>query len=453
MNVPPPLPAPPFFPPEAQLATLSNGMGVVVAERHSSQVFAADLMLRGGTAASPDRPAIASKVMAESLMTGTANHSQGEIYTLMDQKLFDLDVRLNPFWIDVSARALPSAFDATIEMIADLALRPTFPGPEIEVIRRREIGQAAHAGDDPSLIGRRNLSLAIYGPQHPSARFLEPAAPALANLTRDDIARLWRETITPAETVLVIAGNVDPRAVVARAQALFEGWRADPTFRPPPAIPPPRAVAVRLIVVDRPRAPQATVFYAVPVPPVDRSTYYPSLVIAQLLGMRSGALQTALRDRLGATWSGTASLDDNPSGGMLWWQGSVAGERTADALRELDSRVRALSAPGPTQDELAISKEGLVAALPRGLESVRSLSRVFTWMVGARLPLDYLDTRRDNINGVSLDAVRAAVPDPTKTKAVVVGDLAALKPQLLALGWGTIEEHDAAGRFVRVVSP
>jgi hypothetical protein len=37
-------------------------------------------------------------------------------------------------------------------------------------------------------------------------------------------------------------------------------------------------------------------------------------------------------------------------------------------------------------------------------------------------------------------------------KAVVVGDLASLRAPLLALGWGPIEEHDADGNVVRIIS-
>jgi hypothetical protein len=37
-------------------------------------------------------------------------------------------------------------------------------------------------------------------------------------------------------------------------------------------------------------------------------------------------------------------------------------------------------------------------------------------------------------------------------RAVIVGDLPALRAQLASLGWGLIEEHDASGTLLRTVT-
>jgi len=52
----------------------------------------------------------------------------------------------------------------------------------------------------------------------------------------------------------------------------------------------------------------------------------------------------------------------------------------------------------------------------------------------------------DRIEETSLDAVRAAVPDPAEMKAIVIGDLATLRALLLALAWASARSATMTGR-------
>jgi hypothetical protein len=68
------------------------------------------------------------------------------------------------------------------------------------------------------------------------------------------------------------------------------------------------------------------------------------------------------------------------------------------------------------------------------------------------LPLDEFATREARARAVTAGAVRAAAPAPEAMRAVIVGDLPALRAQLASLGWGLIEEHDASGTLLRTVT-
>jgi zinc protease len=452
----PPVPEPrqPFVPPTGHLITLRNKMGLLVVERHGGSMVAAELVARGGTAAFPWEPPAAFPLMVYTLMRGTATRSEAEIYDRMNAGVFDLETSVGDAWVSLRARASKTSLDAALELLQDIALHPSFPAPGVERERQRQLMVSPRDEENAERIARRNLYGSVYGPSHPYARRLQPSATTLAKLTRDDVVRVWQEAIDPARSILVVAGDVDEATVRERVEALFGDWRSTPSRRPPMSVPPASPISARLILVDRPGAPQASVFYGGPIAPIDGSQQQAQMVVWELLGgMRSSVLETRLRDELGATWSGEARISARLGGGILWWEGSVARERTADVLGALERRILELRDRGPAADELTAAKALLNRSLPRELETVRGLTMLFGEIAAYGLPIDSLQTRASRLDATSADAVRAAVPEPSRMKAVVVGDVASLRAPLLALGWGPIEQHDAAGNFVRIVTP
>jgi predicted Zn-dependent peptidase len=122
-------------------------------------------------------------------------------------------------------------------------------------------------------------------------------------------------------------------------------------------------------------------------------------------------------------------------------------------LEVFERRVRQLGEQGPAADELAAAKRSLTSSLPHRLETVQGVVGEFVEMAAYQLPIDDLATLPARVEALGADDVRAAVPAPGAMKAVVVGDVAALRGPLLALGWGPIEVHDDDGNLVRKIAP
>jgi predicted Zn-dependent peptidase len=203
-----------------------------------------------------------------------------------------------------------------------------------------------------------------------------------------------------------------------------------------------------LIVVDRPGAPQASVFYGAPIAAIGAPEHLAQMILRALLGgMRSSAFESRVRYEMGATWFGSAMMDVRAAGGILWWEASVAREQSASVLAALERYLRDLRDRGPAPTELEAAKSFVL----RALESAGGVAGELAQIAAYRLPLDHLSTLRARIDAVSTDGVRAAVPEPGTMKAVIVGDLASLQGPLLNLGWGPIEVHDGDGKLLRTI--
>jgi zinc protease len=450
----PPAPEPrrPFVPPVPRVSRLANGMELMVVERHGGGVVAAELLLRGGSAAFPDEPAVAVAIMARLSRAGTTTRSERDILDTMNQRFFELETSAGEAWVSYRVRGLAGSFDTALELMSDVALHPELPAPILDIERQRYLALVAHEAEDTGFIARRSLYASLLGAGHPYARALAPVGPAVARLTRDDLLRVWRELADPADATLIVAGEVDAAALAPRVEALFGAWKHDPSRPAHPPVPPAAPSPARLVVIDRPGAPQATVLFGAALPPIDAPAYVAALVARQLLGgMRSSAIDTELRDQLGALWGAGSRLVARRGASIHTWEGSVARDKVPAALAALAARARELHERGPSPSELATAKALLVRGLPRRLETAGGVVSAFSEVAGYGLPLDAVDTFQARVEAITAGDVRAAAPAPEAMKAVVVGDLGVLLGPLRALGWGPIEEHDAQGALKRTI--
>jgi len=450
----PPAPEPhgPYLPPLPIMTRLGNGMGLMVVERHATHLVAAELMVRGGSASFPDEPPAAVATMAYAALGGTTTRTERDIYRAMNAGFFELKTSAGDAWVSFRLRSLAASFDSALELLSDVALHPGFPAEIVETLRQRGLAAGPRDTQDAAYIARRSLSASLYGSSHPYARALDPPAAGLANIGREDLVRVWRESVDPTETVLVVAGDIDRVALAARVEALFGGWRRDPAARARATVPPPATPTARLVVVDRPGAAQVTVMCGATAAPIGAPRHMADLVVRELLGgMPSSVIDTRLREQLAATWRGGARLFARADSGLLWWEGSVARDKVVGALSSLAVRARELRDGGPSPDELAAAKASVAGSLPRTLETVNGVVLALSEIAAYGLPLDWLQTFEARVQAVSANDVRAAVPAPEAMTAVLVGDLGSMRAPLLALGWGAIEERDAVGKLVRTI--
>jgi zinc protease len=421
-------------------------MKVVVVERPTAQITAADLVLAVGPAGLPKERSSLFSLTLTTTFYGTSSASQHQIFVAFEDAMADFMGRVGEDYMRYEIRAPKAKFDDALSMLADVAIHPTFPAQQVERERQSRLGYAARDADNVQILGRRALALALLGPSHPYSRFAAAPTKDLDKTKPADAQRLWREAFQPGLATLVVVGNVDAAATAARADALFSPWKAAGAAPAQPAVPPAAPVAARLLVVDRPGEPRSTVLYGGAIPPRAAPDYVAALVASTVFGgMRSGELARQLRDELGATSEDTASYAGRRGPGASWVEASVAKDKTAAVLAAFDGRARQLRERGPSTQELAAAKARVAGGLPRAMETAGGLADLFASIPEYGLPQDMLSTFAAAVDAVSADDIRRLTPPAEQMRAVVVGDWAELRASLIGLGWGTVDVRDADG--------
>ena len=164
----PPEPGPPpaLHLPAIQKRQLANGLPVWMVELHEVPVAQVNLIVLSGTADDPPGKFGLASLTTAMLEEGAGSRSALEIADAVDFLGADLGAGSA---IDASAVRLhvPVARLAeALPIMADVALRPTFPADELERQRRQRLTSLLQARDDPPTIAALTFSRVLYGATH-----------------------------------------------------------------------------------------------------------------------------------------------------------------------------------------------------------------------------------------------------------------------------------------------
>jgi zinc protease len=349
----------------------------------------------------------------------------------------------------VSTRALRRNFSAALDLVADIALHPSFPAEEIERQRAARLGQLVQQRENAGALAGAIVAAVLYGNRHPYG-FTELGTEASVKaLTRDAMVAFWKQHFVPGNAALVVAGDISMAELRTLADKAFGGWQRG---QAPPSTPgSPAGAAARLIIVDRPGAPQTQLRVAGLGMARSSPDYQTAQVMnAALGGLFSSRINMNLRERHGYTYGAYSQFTARRHAGPFVIGGGVRTDVTAPAVTEIFNEVRGMLDMPLPQPELQKAKDALSRSLPGAFETtaevVGSYSNVYIYDLG----LDYYSRYADQVNAVSADhalTVAKKYLDPGMLRVVAIGDRARIEPELRKLNLGPIEIRDGDGRL------
>ena len=149
----------------------------------------------------------------------------------------------------------------------------------------------------------------------------------------------------------------------------------------------------------------------------------PSLTILGGGGF-SSRLMTDVREKLGLTYGISSGLSAYKRAGL--WIGQVATKAASmrETIAVLRATLKKVAADGPTAKELADAKTYLTGAYPLRFDGNAQIASIMVGMQMDDLPIDYIATRNDKVNAVTLEDVNRVARrllDPENLHFVIVG--------------------------------
>jgi predicted Zn-dependent peptidase len=429
---------------------LPNGLRVVVTPMPGRGLGAASLVLRGGAAEEPESLGGATVLAARGLTEGT--ELRDAIALVEAAERLGASLHAEAGWDATSAGVdVPvSRLEPALALLAEIVRWPAFPDAEIERLRDERLTDLLQARADPRRRADEAFADAIYAPSSPYRRPAGGTAETVGELTAGALRDLHARAASPSRAALVVAGDVDPDAVVAMAASLFGDWAPAPGAgpgapgNPGPAVDDSPARDGRLVrVVHRPGAVQTEIrighaglsrrhpdFHAV------------SVMSAILGGLFNSRLNMNLREEKGYTYGAGAGFDLRRGRGPFSARAAVNTEVTVPAVGEILAELDRIRETPVADPELRAARDYLVGVFPLRFETpgpvVGSLAGLFVH----DLPDDELATYRARIEAVTTDDVLRVARDhirPEAAAVILVGDHDAFAGPLDAAALGPLD--------------
>jgi zinc protease len=438
----PPAPREPlrFVAPVPSEFTLKNGLKVLLVERHELPVVAASLVVIGGAEANPlDKPGLAS-FTAAILEEGTKTRSSAELAREIERLGAVLQTGSNYDSLSVSLRTLSWNSEASLELLADVALHSAFDRAEVERVRSQRLTSLLEERDSPAALRTKTMNQVLFRDSPYGDSILGTEA-SVRSITRDELWSFWKRGFVPQNAALVVAGDIHTADLRRIAEACFGSWTGEPFDSAPPG---PEADPKRAIyVVDKPGAPQTSLAIATVGAP--RSS--PDYVSLEVLNMVFGGefvsrINMNLREEHGYTYGAHSSFAFRRGAGPFSASAGVRTDVTAPALVELFREVDRIRETEVSSDELKLAKDSWALSLAGDFETTGAIAATEGGLFLYALPLNYyagLTERIDAVSAAEVQRLAQKYLDPQSMIVVAVGDRARIVPELQKLDLGPVE--------------
>ena len=429
-------PAPRLAVPPIQKRTLANGLPVWIVEQHEVPLVQVNLVIFAGSGDDPANAFGLASFTAAMLDEGAGTRSALQIAdeveflgaSLGTTSSFDSSaVRLN-----VPVRQLRPA----LALMADVALRPTFPPAEVERLRQERLTALLQAKDDAASVAPLAFARVVFGTTHRYGTAASGTAATVKATTAAQMREFHSARYKPSNATLIVAGDVTAAAVLPQLEAAFGAW---PAAAAPArtAVPTARQLtAGQLTIVDMPSAEQSQIRIGWVGVPRSTADYFPLLVLNTILGGSfTSRLNQNLREEHGYAYGASSRFDMRLSAGAFQAGAGVQTDKTADALREFFKELKAIAEPVGAE-ELAKAKNYVALSFPGEFETITDLTAHLEEMAIYKLPDTYFSQYIANVQAVTAAAVQKAAAtyiQPDKFAVVVVGDRKTIEAGVRAL--------------------
>jgi predicted Zn-dependent peptidase len=438
---PPALGAPPRLNlPEIHKRTLSNGLAVWLVESHEVPLVQVNLLLKVGAGDDPTGRFGLASLTAAMLDEGAGKRSALELADAVDFLGASLTTTSS---FDASAVRLNvpvSRLKDALPLMADVALRPTFPEAELNRLRQERLTALLQAKDDPASVAPMAFARIVFGPTHRYGTGLAGTEGTLKGFTVADLESFHSSMYQPGIATLLVVGDITADAVVPLLEMQFGSWKGASAPRKPV----PQAAQLtggQITIVDMPGAEQSQIRIGWVGVPRSTPDYFTIEVLNTILGGSfTSRLNQNLREEHQYSYGASSRFDMRLSAGAFQAGAGVQTDKTSESLREFFNELNGILEPVGV-DELTKAKNYVALSFPSEFETSGDLSSKMEEMVVYGLSDRYFGQYVDNIQAVTSAAVQKAAAtyiQPKRFAVVVVGDRKVIEPGIRALNLGPV---------------
>ncbi|MBK8597526.1 MAG: insulinase family protein [Holophagales bacterium] len=447
-----------FKPPAPERFTLSNGIPVQLWKTSDLPLVSVSAVFQ------PGGPLDSSSATAglASLTTNMLDEGAGALDAIgFGEAVATLGGRFNANAsreaVVANLTILSRNFGKGAGLLADAVRRPRLEAKDFDRVQRLTLDELTQSTNQPAVVAGRVAAVALFGSAHPYAWPMTGTPETVKGTSLDQVRAAHAALLRPDTLTLLVAGNLSAAEAKAALEKSFGDWKAGgpkparpaapATFAPSPAGP-----GLRVVVVDRPDAPQTVVRFAAPAPRFDD----PSRVGLRLLGTLLGGSFTSrlnqnLREAHGYTYGARASFSPGPVLGTFGSGADVKAAVTGASVKEFLSEFARFSKGDVTDEEAGKARETVKNEIVQTFSGTSGVLATATSFLENGASFETLGKDLGTMakeTAASLNAIAKSAVALDRGVLVLVGDRKSIVPQLQGLGLAAPLEVDAWGAKV-----
>lgn len=431
-------PLPEITLPNYERFQLTNGMTVYLIADHELPLIEGRVLIRTGERWDPlDQVGLADIATTVMRSGGTANYSPDQLNQILEDKAASVEVSVGNASGSATFSGLSENTALILDLFAEVLQRPAFDQAQIDLAKKQIQGAIARRNDEPGDIASREFSKLIYGTDNPYASTIEYAT--LKNIQREDLIKFHQQYFHPANMILGIVGDFDPKEMRGLINKKFGNWQT--TAPPLPALPTVQQVNQGgIFFVEQPQLTQSNVLLGHLGGKYDSPDYPALSVLNGVLNGFGGRLFNNIRSKEGLAYSVYgmwAANYDYP--GLFVAGGQTRSESTVAFVKAINQEIERMRTEPVTAEELQQAKESSLNSFIFNFASpAQTLSRLMSYQYYG-YPEDFIFQYQRAIAETTIEDVQRVAQkylQPDKIVTLVVGNSQEIQPKLETLTKG-----------------
>lgn len=439
--------------PAIETFKLPNGLEVFVIKSERLPVVSMELAIKAGRMDEPRARLGVSEAAADMLVKGTKKHDAVALAKAIDFVGGTIGADSTYEATLVSCSVLKKNLSTCLELVPEMITQSTYPTDELAKVKNLMLGTVRQHRDDAGLLASEHVQNLLWGNAH--VRGWINSEQSVGALTRDDVIAWQKTWYVPNNALLVVAGDVDPKALRGQLTRAFSGW-AKGTVPPTPSYKEPGLSGSKIRLVDKPGQTQTHIRIAQFGIKHDDPRFFDTLVWNYALGGGAFAsrMMKVVRVEGGKTYGASSAFDRNLDRGSWVAETFTRNAEAVATTKLLLGEIAKMAKDGPTQPEIDAAIANLAGGWGMRFQSAGDLGSA---LVGAELHgfgTEYLQNYPLAVGKVDQASAKKAaheILDPNNYVIVMVGDAKDLEPELKKAGW-RYEKVSAAEPVTPVVS-
>ncbi len=433
---------PKFSLPPVKRATLSNGMQILLVEKHELPVVNLHVVFPAGRASDGKATPGLAEMTAAVWDEGTAQRSAEEIASQLAGMGASISVYAD--WDDTSVRlfSLKRRLPKALEILADILCHPNFPAQELHRQQIGMLGRLTQIRNEPTVLASLAATQLLYGYDHPYGHPHWGTPAIIKALSPADLKQFYETQMRPEKAAVIAVGDVTLVELRQQLEASLGSWKSSAPAPADPEFSLPEAKLTSLLLIDKPHAAQSVIHLALIGARRNSADFFPQNVMNMVFGGQfSSRLNMNLREHKGYTYGARSAWDwrvheRGPFVATSSVQTAVTAAALSEFLKELDGMVGARLVE---ERELDFCKKYVTRGYTAGFETPSQVATQLETLFTYGLPDDYFNTVIPGVRAVTgEDVLRVAKKYLAldRLAIVVVGDRAKIEPELRKLPIG-----------------